>query len=169
MLLCSVICHIDVVCTDSNTLYKHLKSTCFVSDEAMHPTSCCSQLFGDCWHMLSESEDESYCCNHTADEDTDSEDVTELTDDEEAHPSNNYYQNTIPILSLSNTRFTCVVCNRKNKLILMPPSARAAVVIAQNIIIPAGAKCCSVHLIGGKLKPGIKIDESKLQGVTPTE
>lgn len=54
---------------------------------------------------------------------------------------------TLPISSLGGSHSTCLVCNwRGPKMINVSSNARFLCFIYQNLIIPAGARCCPSHI-----------------------
>ena len=53
----------------------------------------------------------------------------------------------LPIPSTSTSHAYCCICKRPGpKLVVVPPECKTRVFVHQNILIPAGSRCCPVHI-----------------------
>ena len=121
------------------------------------------ELFGDCWH--NEEIEHRPSSDSDSDPDPSDSDVSEV---EENYPEEDRGLISLPIMSLPKSK-CCVICPVSNSLINIPASVRTHILIEHNVIVPAGAKCCSSHIIGGSLKEDFTISECMLRKAKPSE
>lgn len=54
---------------------------------------------------------------------------------------------TLPIKSVGGSHSTCFICKKRGpKLVVVPTNARFNTFVHHSIIIPAGARCCPIHI-----------------------
>lgn len=60
---------------------------------------------------------------------------------------------SLPIVTAEKRNKICIICRKKGYLKCIPREERMDIFINFGILVPLGARCCHLHLIGNFIKP----------------